>query len=151
MLNLPSSIPTISEYEALLSSNIFHIMEQYSNSFIKRNDMILRPYSDKWVKDPFHQWSRQWEYAFVYSRIINSTYQKTPSILDAGSGVTFFPFFLKSNLGSINITCGDIDPKLQKTFDKLSLLNDQSVKFININLEDIPHEDESFDIVYCIS
>lgn len=153
MLDLQTSIPTISEYEELLSSELFFTIEQYSNSFLKKNQRFLREYSAKWVKDPFHQWSRQWEYAYVHTRILEhlSGSSKGKSILDAGSGITFFPYFLKSTLSPVNIFCCDVDPDLKKTYENVNKNQDQSINFYNLDLEDISFSNESLDIVYCIS
>jgi len=48
------------------------------------------PVEYKWSKDPLHHWSRIWEYPWVFNQIRGKT------ILDAGSGITFFPNFLRS-------------------------------------------------------
>ncbi|MFZ3079301.1 MAG: class I SAM-dependent methyltransferase [Bellilinea sp.] len=153
MIELQSSIPTISQYEELLSSELFHTMEEYSNNFLLTNQIILHEYAAKWVKDPFHQWSRQWEYVYVYSRIVEhiSGRSEVLNILDAGSGITFFPYFLKSKHDPINISCCDVDPELKETYDAINKSQDQSVKFLNLDLANISSEDESLDIVYCIS
>jgi ubiquinone/menaquinone biosynthesis C-methylase UbiE len=128
-------------------------MEGYSNHFIENNAKVLRLYADQWVKDPLHQWSRQWEYPFVYSKILKGTIaNKTAmNILDAGSGITFFPYFLKSRLELIKIFCSDIDLDLNNLFSSLNERSGQAIEFINTDLENIPFEDESLDIVYCIS
>lgn len=153
MIDIQSSIPTISQYEELLSSELFRTMEEYSNNFLITNQLVLREYAAKWVKDPFHQWSRQWEYVYVYSRIVEHISRRSAgmNILDAGSGITFFPYFLKTKLDPVNILCCDVDPELNEIYDNVNKNRDQSVKFINFNLEDISSADESLDIVYCIS
>jgi ubiquinone/menaquinone biosynthesis C-methylase UbiE len=152
-IDLPSSIPSINDYEEFMSSDLFQIMERFSNNFIENNAKVLRHYAHKWVKDPFHQWSRQWEYAFVYSRVLNSIIANRAimNILDAGSGITFFPYFLKSKLDPINMICCDIDYDLKDLFGNINKSSSQSIGFINTNLENIPCKDESLDIVYCIS
>lgn len=153
MIDSQSSIPTISQYEELLSSEFFHTIEEYSNNFLKLNQKFLREYAKKWVRDPFHQWSRQWEYVYVYSKILEHISGKNAgmNILDAGSGITFFPYFLKSKHDPINILCCDVDPELKETYDAINKSQGQSVKFLNLDLADISSADESQDIVYCIS
>jgi hypothetical protein len=51
----------------------------------------------KWVKDPFLQWSRSWEYVFVLQRVRVwcMTHPETARVADAGSGFTFFPFLFR--------------------------------------------------------
>ena len=94
-MKLPVGLPNQDEYFKLIRSKLFANMENYSNSFIKTNKLLLYPYIQKWIKDPFHQWSRQWEYPYVYSQI--SSIKGNLEILDAGSGVTFLPFFIASS------------------------------------------------------
>lgn len=71
-MKLLSGFPLKEDYLKLLRSNLYKRMESYSNKFIKDNKDILHSYSRRWVTDPFHQWSRQWEYPYVYERIENS-------------------------------------------------------------------------------
>jgi SAM-dependent methyltransferase len=153
LIELPSSIPIITKYEELLSSDLFRILEYFSNTFIKINHKALTFYAVKWVKDPFHQWSRQWEYPFVYSKIINKLeVHNTPlKILDAGSGITFFPYFLKSQFPSFDIICGDVDLSINRIYDQVNKSNNNKIKFMNMDLGFIPFENECLDIVYSIS
>src|SRR5690606_20253176 len=66
---LSSGIPNVKDYENLARSGLFLDMEAFSSAFLIRNKQHLESYSKKWVPDPLHQWSRQWEYPFVYERI----------------------------------------------------------------------------------
>jgi len=67
-VSLRNAIPTASDYQALLDSGLFRELESFSDAFLKDNEVALRPYASQWVADPLHQWSRQWEYPFVFER-----------------------------------------------------------------------------------
>ena len=75
--------PTTDDYRNARTSSVFADMESYAQ-------YVEIPCWYKWSKDPLHHWSRVWEYPWVYSQIRGDT------ILDAGSGVTFFPGWLRS-------------------------------------------------------
>ncbi len=62
---LPSGIPRIPAYEPLVSGASFVEMERASNEFLVADRDNLADYGRRWVADPLHQWSHQWEYPFV--------------------------------------------------------------------------------------
>ena len=111
-----------------------------------------------WSPDPFHQWSRQWEYPFVCSKIDSfqsslGWKQKAVRVLDAGSGVTFFPFYLVSKF-NVTLKCCDIDSKLAMIYAEIKRHPEfqyHNLDFVHSDLEKTPFENNSFDIVYCIS
>ena len=79
-------------------------MEAFSNRFTSIKRGYSAGYKYRWVIDPLYHWSRQWEYPFVYEKI-KSLASKNPdlAILDAGSGFTFFPFYLASQFDIVVI------------------------------------------------
>ncbi len=150
--HLPAGIPGIEHYMANLESADFTEMENFSDRFISSNDDILKEYARKWVKDPLHQWSRLWEYPFVFSRIrAHLERHKQPSVLDAGSGVTFFPYYIKSKYPLVNMSCGDCDESHSETFLRLNRRIGLEIDFQCFDLKKIPFNDHRFDVVYCIS
>ncbi len=149
--DLPDGIPSVQNYKALLESDFFRSMEQYSDNFLSSNKSVLEDYMKKWVADPLHQWSRQWEYPFVYAKVREQARRKPRlKILDAGSGVTFFPYFLNESLNA-SLHCLDYDRTLSAIFDDIKTGRGKIEEFSAANLSDIPYEDKSFDTVYCIS
>jgi SAM-dependent methyltransferase len=145
-------IPLESDYRELIKSNIFTEMEKYSEKILSTNKNALLEYIRKWVEDPLHQWSRQWEYPFVFNKI-NEVIQKKSSvkILDAGSGVTFFPYYVKNLFEDTTISCCDFDNMLTGIYQQININEDKSVEFSHTDLRELPYESESFDMIYCIS
>ena len=149
MGTLNTGLVTIPEYEQLLKTEDFQKMEDFSNDFLLKNKNVFLKY--KWSNDPFHQWSRQWEYPFVYSHIQNLHHKGTNKILDLGSGLTFFPYFLAKNELADEVFCLDYDESLGELFSDINDENSNKIKFIKGDLRKLPFEDSSFDCVYCVS
>jgi ubiquinone/menaquinone biosynthesis C-methylase UbiE len=142
----------LSNYQRLLKTSEFKEIEVYSNLFLESNKDVLLQYGHKWVSDPLHQWSRQWEYPYVFSRI--NKYLQTrdnPKVLDAGSGLTFFPYLISDKISNSTITCCDYDINLKKLYDKINNKNSKNVSFVSADLRKTPFMAKSFDVIYCIS
>ncbi|MYW94294.1 class I SAM-dependent methyltransferase [Amycolatopsis rubida] len=140
---LPAGIPAVAGYERLLRSEAFAVVERYSDRFLARHWTALRPYRRKWVPDPLHQWSRQWEYPFVVSRMPD----RPARVLDAGSGVTFLPFLIAETAPDADVWCCDQDASLASVFDAV----DGPIRFTVADLHELPYESGSFDVVCCVS
>ena len=85
-LFIQAGIPSVENYLNVLKSRLFLNMERFSNGFIENYGDFLKNYKKKWVVDPLHQWSRQYEYPFVLSSILSYSKdrdQTTLRILDA--------------------------------------------------------------------
>jgi len=147
-------IPTVESYDEILQSSVFREIETFSDQFLNDHSAKLRDYGKKWVLDPLHQWSRQWEYPFAYAQIrewLNQHRQHEVTILDAGSGVTFFPFCLASKFSHVRVLCCDQDEALANTFVSIIDNTGISVRFFVADLHDLPYADASCDIVFSIS
>ena len=142
-------IPTIEQYKEVIESRNFLELEEFSNHFLKNNIDLM---NEKWISDPLHQWSRQYEYPFVLTKMeeFKSKTEKL-KILDAGSGLTFFPYFLAKKFAKSSITCCDYDSKLTERFRKIKDSNLSRISFDMTDLHKLPYEDNFFDIIYCIS
>jgi SAM-dependent methyltransferase len=151
---IDQGIPTIDSYRELLKSNLFRSMETFSSQFLKKNKIALQEYRRNWVADPLHQWSRQYEYPFVYFHVrdyINNQQKSDLKILDAGSGVTFFPYYLCSNSPKIKVYCCDYDLTHGQIFDNINKNLNLPNNFFPADIRRLPFGTSTFDIVYCIS
>ncbi len=151
---LPQGLVRISDYKDLLQSKLFLRVQKFSNNFIDQNSEILFPYGRKWAIDSLHQWSRQWEYPFVFSQIEKyaaAHYGRPIKIFDAGSGITFFPYFLEENIHEAILTCCDTGTKLQEMFKIVNTQRGNKVEFLHSDIRDTGLESNSFDIIYCVS
>ncbi len=146
-------IPQVAEYEAVVNSGLFREMEGFSKEFIGRHGAALTGYSNKWVKDPLHQWSRQWEYPFVFREVAAFAPSRRESLtmLDAGSGVTFFPFFLRSRMPASTLWCCDVDIDLEPTVAAINQKEACPVRFVIANIAQTGFPDAYFDCIYCVS
>jgi len=151
-IQLRDGAPKDHEYKILLGTDKFKELENFSNAFLKANQENLGSYSKKWVNDPLHQWSRQWEYPYVLNQIQAVSKDKdTVRILDAGSGVTFFPYYIKSLYSFAEIHCTDYDKNLETVYEQINFHNDNKIAFSCCNLKTLPFDDDYFDIIYCVS
>jgi len=149
---LPDGIPLERYYRILIESDHFKALEQFSDSFLSANKKYLRNYMNKWVKDPLHQWSRQWEYPFVFNRIKKMIHQEPRArILDAGSGITFFPYYVNTQYDAASIYCCDYDETLIGVFEQINNDIGKVVEFSASDLRNLPYGNEWFHMVYCIS
>ncbi len=150
--HLLGGVPKESQYRSLLESTGFKDLETFSSQFLSVHKNALEDYAKKWVADPLHQWSRQWEYPFVFTRIQPVVEAREAArILDAGSGVTFFPYYIKSKYSSAELHCNDYDGSLDEIFRKINSNSEHSVEFSCSDVRDLPYEDGSFDAVFCVS
>jgi SAM-dependent methyltransferase len=149
-----SGIPSIREWKEIRQSSTFSEMERFSRDFLRKNSPELNPYSRKWVRDPLHQWSRIWEYPFVHDRLSTWRSQSRKEafhVLDAGSGMTFFPYYLCERLASCRVTCCDTDETVHEIFQSIQSKMSLPVHFRKGDIQKLPFPDATFDAVYCIS
>jgi len=95
--------------------------------------------------DNLYAWSRQWEYPYHAANMP----QPAQRILDAGSGITFYPFYLAS-LGH-TVTCCDLLESLAPVFETARQATSLPVEFVHASMTAMPFVDESFDAVSCLS
>lgn len=141
---LRTGIPSIGDLNIAEVSNIFQSMKNYSNGYLLNNKNSLKEY--RWIKDAFNQWSRIYEYPYCFE-ILKENISDGGQVLDAGSGVTFFPFFLSSKY---KITCIDQDD-YEHIYNEINKKQKTTVNFMKTNLQNIPYPDDSFDAIYSIS
>ncbi|HEV3152911.1 MAG TPA: class I SAM-dependent methyltransferase [Candidatus Baltobacteraceae bacterium] len=80
------------------------LLERVEDEFARAAPAFRHP-QYKWGTETLHTWSRAWEYAYVFEHLVALQPQ---TIVDFGSGSTFFPFALAR--AGHRIICLDSDP-----------------------------------------
>lgn len=158
-MRLRTGIPLLSELDAHLASDDYRRHVEFNRDFLVANDDAMEKYGKLWAKDTFRLWSRRWEYPFVAERVIahaKSSDANSYRVLDAGSGVTYFPYYLCREIGErCQVTCFDSNPTYHAMFDLIQKNPanpaGERVNFIEGMLQKMPFEDGHFDAVCCIS
>ena len=153
---LSSGIPQREEYLRLEAEPLYAELLEFSREFDRRciaESTSADRYSSKWVKDPFLQWSRRWEYVYVAQQLSAwlSGRQGTQTVVDAGSGFTFFPFYLLQAHVDLNIDCFDYDPVAGKALMDAAGILGRGPAFHIEDLEGLTQDDETVDGVYSVS
>jgi SAM-dependent methyltransferase len=139
-----SGVPLLSDIFSGLNSPEFSSLASYSYQYLIKAAGELKNYP--WIKDSFHQWSRILEYPYVYCQIKEQIASRA-RILDAGSGVTFFPFFLSQ---AYRVDCIDQDDYLS-IYSAIGKKMSVDISFRQGNLTKLPFDNATFDCVYCVS
>ena len=156
-MHLRTGIPLLSELDGHLKSDEYRRHVEFNRTFLATNDAAMEKYGKLWAKDTFRLWSRRWEYPFAAQRVIEFAEQQPDGpvrILDAGSGVTYFPYFLCSEIARAQVTCLDSNPSYHEMFGLINPAMGETVarvKFMEAMLQKMPLPDGSFDAVCCIS
>ncbi|HEX8598497.1 MAG TPA: class I SAM-dependent methyltransferase [Chloroflexia bacterium] len=127
----------------------FDALETAQSRFFPVNDRIEGP-DYIWPLTPLHEWSRRVEYPFV-ARELNC--KPGMRVLDAGSGVTFFPVYLLERC-KMRVECLDNEPSYADRMSQACKLLgiEPPVPFHVADLEGrLPFPDKTFDAVVCIS
>ena len=150
---LRDGVPLQTECDTLLRSAAFREMAAFSEEFLARNRSALAGYAANWGADnPLHSWSRQWEYPYVFGKVVEVVRANPRArILDAGSGATFMPFYLGHRFEETTIACCDTDDSLSDVFASLNHNMNGDVEFSTADIRALPYDDGSFDLVYCVS
>jgi SAM-dependent methyltransferase len=119
-------------------------METYQAEFVA----ATRPVWSKslpFTGDTLYNFSRQWEYPYAWSNLGI----ERGRILDAGSGITFFPFMLAQ--AGFEVECCDSDATLTAAYHEARTLSELSVGFTVASVVQTGFPDASFDAVVCVS
>ena len=142
--------PLLKKYNNIFSLELYDELNKFDKQFLQINHEALQYYSNKWIDDPLCSWSRAWEYPYTFERlrsVINSEHNY--NVLDAGSGLTFFPFYIANMFKNSTIRCYDNDEKIINSYSKMI------TKYSNISysVEDLLNMNtiEQFDMIYSIS
>src|SRR5688572_27999521 len=145
-MHLRTGIPLLNELEAHLKSDEYQRHVEFNRAFLEKNDAAMSQYGKLWAKDTFRLWSRRWEYPYVTQRVILFAQQQGVEepfrVLDAGSGVTFFPYYLRAELPRAEVTCYDSNSTYHPMFAAVNRsMGEAKVKFIEGMLQKIPLPD----------
>jgi len=153
-MKLRAGIPTIQEVEALTRDKLFEQHVAFNQAFLRTHGSALRKYGRHWGRDPLRLWSRRWEYPFAAQQVLDLAARAGArmTILDAGSGVTYFPYFLCDRLPEARAVCVDNDRSYHHQFRRINLnVPHDRVRFVEASLQDLPLEANSVDAICCIS
>ena len=153
---LSSGIPTRDEYLRLEMEPLYAALLEFSQDFERRcaaGGESTADYRSKWVQDPFRQWSRRWEYVYVAQRMLGwADGRPGPlQVVDAGSGFTFFPFYLAQANAALQIDCYDNDPTAGDALDEATRVLGTGPRFRIEDLERLGQESNTLDAVYSVS
>ena len=155
-MHLRTGIPLLTELDQHLASDEYKRHVEFNRTFLEQNSAAMDKYGKLWAKDTFRLWSRRWEYPFVAQRILDAAKGQAADqafrLLDAGSGVTYFPYFLRAQDPRIEVTCFDSNASYHPMFESVNkTMGEAEVKFEEGWLQKLPFADKSFDAVCCIS
>jgi SAM-dependent methyltransferase len=154
-MQLPTGIPRLAALQQLQREELYQRHVQYNRRFLEKHGAALAGYGRHWGQDPFKLWSRRWEYPFAAEHTIEFARSQPPGrmkILDAGSGVTYFPYFLCDELPHVEVVCVDSDKSYHEMFAAINRNTDhQRVSFVEAMLQKLPLEDGAVDAICCIS
>lgn len=149
---LPDGYPPLETYTAVPSLRLFREMREFARSFLDANADVLKSYAARWSEDPLHRWSRRWEYLYVTERVGEAARRDgTTRVLDAGSGLTFFPHWLTYKHPVVAVACPDRDPQIEPASADLRPPAQENVTYATQDLADLRYPDASFSLVSCVS
>jgi SAM-dependent methyltransferase len=154
-MQLRTGIPPIAAVDQLQRDDLYRTHVEYNRAFLARHGQALAGYGRHWGRDPFQLWSRRWEYPFAAQHTIDFARQQPAGrmrVLDAGSGVTYFPYFLCDQLSDAEVVCVDSDSSYPQMFAAINQnAGHQRVSFVEGMLQKLPLERDAVDAVCCIS
>jgi SAM-dependent methyltransferase len=160
-MRLRTGVPLISELEALQTEDEYRDHVEFNRKFLARHAAAMKKYGRHWGMDPFRLWSRRWEYPFAAGRLIDFCQHRfgdaAIKILDAGSGVTYFPYYVCDKIPRAQFVCCDYDASYHQMFAEINASEPQPptqpprVAFLQAMLQKLPLERESLDAICCIS
>jgi ubiquinone/menaquinone biosynthesis C-methylase UbiE len=155
-MNLRSGIPTQTDVDGLIGSELYRQHSESNASFLNRHGDAMASYRRRWEFDPFKLWSRRWEYPYVARHALAYADQlgrSTPmKMLDAGSGVTYLPHHLCKQVPGLHVVACDYDTSYVPMFDSICNAEGHGrVSFAQADMRQLPMPDASFDLVLCVS
>lgn len=154
-MHLPSGIPTLHDLDALKQTELYARHLRFNDEFLQKHNQAMAGYGRHWGLNPFKLWSRRWEYPYVAQRLMEAGSSKATGpckVLDAGSGVTYFPYFILDQLPTAEFICCDYDASYSPMFSRINADRGKPpVQFMQCLLQEIPLPEGSLDAICCIS
>lgn len=149
-----SGVAALDDLQEQSYTELFSRLEAKQAEFLAAQPKF-RSAGYRWPKDALHNWSRIWEYPYVYhhlQRYANTRQGRPLRAADIGSGVTFMPFAV-ADLG-YEVCCVDTDPivgtDLGRAVNALGYRPDQ-IYYRATDGRRLPLDDHSLDCLFCIS
>lgn len=150
-----SGLAALSDLGTVEWRELFDSLQAEQHLFLQKENQFRSP-EYKWPRDPLNNWSRRWEYPYVYhhlrQQVSRASSREPLAVLDIGSGVTFFPFAL-AKLG-LHVTCVDTDTVAERDIKRaVGVVPHQPgrIDFVLADGAKLPFPDGTVDAVYCIS
>jgi SAM-dependent methyltransferase len=150
-----SGLASLSDLQTPEWHELFDSLENEQSSFLEKEAQFRSP-EYKWPRDALHWWSRVWEYPYIYHHLKvwrgGLATAELPSVVDVGSGVTFFPFSV-AKLGC-HVICTDIDYICGKDLRRAAQCvphDPGTVEFRQTDGLTLPFTEGEVDAIYCIS
>lgn len=133
--------------------DIFEVLEQIQDEFLKHEKEFRSvEYVKKWPSDALHWWSRCWEYPYVLYHLKKLKQSERMTVLDLGSGVTFFPTAVARQ--NCDVCAVDVDEIVGKDLPAATRHVSPLPGTVSVLLSDgnsLPNGDSEMDVVYSIS
>jgi SAM-dependent methyltransferase len=136
-VHVPQRVCRLASVEELESDRFRHFMAQM-NAFADRMD--LRTFTD---------WSKVWEYPWLWFNALEKMDWTGKTVLDLGSEKSPMPWYLAS-LGA-RVTLIECDPQWIPTWERLRTETGLDVDWHIVDSELLPFSDRSFDVVTSFS
>jgi len=141
------------------TSNREHFKKQKFLSLASLSDLSSKSYQDfmktmncfaqRWGLRQFTNWSKIWEYPWLWFNGLSRVDWKESSLLDIGSELSPMPWFLASLGAHVMLT--ETDPQWVPQWERICDETGFSVKWHIVSRERLPCEEESFDTVTSFS
>lgn len=131
--------------DAAYATDLYDALNEYQAHWLL-NDHSWRAWAPPWPRDALNWWSRRWEYCWA---IMQGRPKAGELVLDAGSGITFFPWLLQAM--GCDVLCTDHDARLVRPFEMCRKAMGYGPQFVVSSLQHLSLTPKLFDTVCCIS
>jgi SAM-dependent methyltransferase len=153
MTHMRAGIPLAGEVDQMIKGEQFAEHLKFHDDFRSKHQQALKKYY--WSRNPLKLWSRRWEYPFAAERVLKFAQEsqgRSIKMLDAGSGVTYFPYLLCERIPNLSVICSDYNATYKPVFDGINqAVPNSRVEFREGLLQKLPVADHEIDILCCIS